>query len=233
MSAVGTAAETDTYVLAMPGPDSLVVLPEWISPGNTHPNSRYQDEIWSMAPLIDNPGTGLVNLHWKNCPGPLRGQVKLAAWTMINGQLRPTYLQTRGVQARPRSGGTDQLATCLEWMRLARWLHERQITSLHACTDTQWRAYASERMAQVSRDTAAIIAIRLTNLWAFDQLSACPTGITRPPWEAEGVDDFLPPAGTAAGGENTTEPLDPLVLGPLLTWAIRFVDDFADDILAA
>ncbi|WP_030651368.1 MULTISPECIES: hypothetical protein [Streptomyces] len=233
MTAVGTATETDTYVLAMPRPDSPVVLPEWISPGNTHPNSRYQDEVWSMAPLIDNPGTGLVNLHWKNCPGPLRDQVKLAAWTMINGQLRPTYLQTRGVQARSRSGGTDMLATCLEWMRLARWLHERQITSLHACTDTQWRAYASERMVRVSRDTAAIIAVRLTNLWAFDQLSARPTGITRPPWETEGVDDFLPPAMTAAGGENTTEPLDPLVLGPLLIWAIRFVDDFADDILAA
>ncbi|WP_328778116.1 hypothetical protein OHT68_01605 [Streptomyces canus] len=118
-------------------------------------------------------------------------------------------------------------------MRLARWLHERQITSLGACTDTEWRAYARERLHQVSRDTAAIICVRLANLWAFDQLSARPSGITRPPWETEGVDDFLPATGAAAGGENATEPLDPLVLGPLLIWAIRFVDDFADDILAA
>ncbi|MEV0742968.1 integrase [Streptomyces sp. NPDC050549] len=233
MTTVGTVAEIDTYLLAMPAPGSPVVLPQWISRGNTHPNSRYQEPIWSMAPLIDNPGTGLVKLHWKNCPGPLRDQVKLAAWTMINGQLRPTYLQTRGVQARSRSGGTDMLATCHEWMRLARWLHERQITSLAACTETQWRAYASERLGQVSRDTAAIICVRLANLWAFDQLSARPSGIARPPWETEGVDDFLPPVGTAGGGENATEPLDPRVLGPLLIWAIRFIDDFADDILAA
>ncbi|MFC7940221.1 integrase [Streptomyces sp. NPDC057387] len=233
MTAVGTAAEIDTYVLAMPTPASPVVLPQWISPGNTHPNSRYQDAIWSMAPLIDNPGTGLVKLHWKNCPELLRDQVKLAAWTMLNGQLRPTYLQTRGVQARSRSGAPDMLATCLEWMRLARWLHERQITSLGACTETEWRAYARERLHQVSRDTAAIICVRLANLWAFDQLSARPSGIARPPWETEGVDDFLPSASTAASGENATEPLDPLVLGPLLIWAIRFVDDFADDILAA
>jgi len=87
----------------MPSPASPVVLPHWISTSNTHPNSLYQDSIWSMAPLIDNPGTNLVNLHWKNCPEPLRDQVKLAAWTMLNGQLRPTYLQTRGVQARSRS----------------------------------------------------------------------------------------------------------------------------------
>ncbi|MGW9713537.1 integrase [Streptomyces albidoflavus] len=233
MTAVGTAAEIDTYVLAMPTPASPVVLPQWISPGNTHPNSRYQDAIWSMAPLIDNPGTGLVKLHWKNCPDLLRDQVKLAAWTMLNGQLRPTYLQTRGVQARSRSGAPEMLATCLEWMRLARWLHERQITSLGACTETEWRAYARERLHQVSRETAAIICVRLANLWAFDQLSARPSGIARPPWETEGVDDFLPSASTAASGENATEPLDPLVLGPLLIWAIRFVDDFADDILAA
>ncbi|MFE9886665.1 integrase [Streptomyces scopuliridis] len=233
MTTVATAAETDAYVLAMPAAASSVVLPQWISPGNTHPNSRYQDAIWSMAPLIDNPGTGLVKLHWKNCPEPLRDQVKFVAWTMINGQLRPTYLQTRGVQARSRSGGTDMLATCHEWMRLARWLHERQISSLAACTETQWRAYASERLGQVSRDTAAIICVRLANLWAFDQLSARPSGIARPPWETEGVDDFLPAIGTAGAGENVTEPLDPQVLGPLLIWAIRFIDDFADDILAA
>ncbi len=53
----GATAELDPYVLSMPSPDSPVVLPEWISPGNTHPNSRYQDLIWSVAPLIDNPGT--------------------------------------------------------------------------------------------------------------------------------------------------------------------------------
>lgn len=233
MTAVGAAAEIDTYVLAMPAPASPVVLPQWISPGNSHPNSRYQDAVWSMAPLIDNPGTGLVKLHWKNCPEPLRDQVKLVAWTMLNGQLRPTYLQTRGVQARSRSGAPDMLATCLEWMRLARWLHERRITNLGACTETDWRAYARERLHQVSRETAAIICVRLANLWAFDQLSGRPSGIARPPWESEGVDDFLPSAGTAGGGENATEPLDPLVLGPLLIWAIRFVDDFAADILAA
>jgi hypothetical protein len=40
-------------------------------------------------------------------------------------------------------------------------------------------------------------------------------------------------AGGAADGENTTEPLDPQVIGPLLVWAIRVVEDFSSDILAA
>ncbi|MFJ5779896.1 integrase [Streptomyces sp. NPDC093094] len=218
----------------MPHEDSPVVLSAWISPGNTHPNSRYRDAVWSMAPLIDNPGTGLGKIHWKNCPDSLREQVKLVAWTMINGRLRPTYLSTRGVVARGRTSGPDMRATCYEWMRLARWLHKRHLPSLAACTEDEWRAYASERLGKgVSRETAAIICARLTDLWAFDQLSASPCGITQPPWETEGVDDFLPAFGNTALGENSTEPLDPLVLGPLLIWAIRLVDDLADDILAA
>ncbi|MEZ0095759.1 hypothetical protein [Streptacidiphilus sp. EB129] len=50
---------------------------------------------------------------------------------------------------------------------------------------------------------------------------------------SEGIDDYLPAEKGEGGGENLTEPLDPQVIGPLLVWAIRLVEDFADDILAA
>ncbi|MFE2733278.1 integrase [Streptomyces sp. NPDC059349] len=226
-------AEADPYILFLPSPDSPVVLPHWIKPGNVHTNARYRAAVWPLAPLIDNPGTTLVRIYWRGCPAPLLGQVKLATWTMINGRLRPTYLQGRGVRARARTSAADMGETCSEWMRLARWLHARRITSLAACTQDVWRAYITERVASgVNRDSAEKICARLTDLWAFDQLTAFPAGITRPPWEEEGVDAYLPSAG-GSRGENSTEPLDPKVLGPLLVWAIRFVDDFANDILAS
>jgi hypothetical protein len=85
---------------------------------------------------------------------------------------------------------------------------------------------------QVARGDAVLA--RLTDLWAYDQLAAHPSGIPRPPWDTEGVDDHLPSAtGEGGGRENTTEPLDPQVIGPLLVWASRMVDDLAEDILAA
>jgi hypothetical protein len=96
------AAEADPYVLPVPAPDSPVVLPRWIGPGNPHPVSRYRDLTWSLAPLIDNPSTHLWKLCWKECPGQLRGPLRLAAWAMINGELRPTYLQPCGHQARAK-----------------------------------------------------------------------------------------------------------------------------------
>ncbi|WP_016572634.1 hypothetical protein [Streptomyces noursei] len=218
----------------MPAPDSLVVLSQWISAGNTHPNSCYRESIWPLAPLIDNPSTSLLSIRWGHCPAALLDEMKLVVWTMINGQLRPSYLQSRGVRARARVSAPEMLETCREWIRLARWLNGRGIGSLGDCTETEWRAYARTRMVDGrSRDSAERSCSRLTDLWAFDQLSARPSRIPRPPWDTEGVDNFLPAVDGGSGGENSTEPLDPHVLGPLLVWAIRFVDDFADDILVA
>ncbi|GGW86117.1 hypothetical protein AB0E64_38730 [Streptomyces caelestis] len=71
----------------------------------------------------------------------------------------------------------------------------------------------------------------LTRLWVFDQLSGRPSGIGCPPWEIEGVGDYLPPA--TPGGENATEAIAEQTMGPLLLWAIRTVEEFSDDILAA
>lgn len=230
----GLTVEHDPYALDMPHPDSAVVPPRWITPGNTHPNSRYRDPVWFLGPMVDNPGIHLPKIHWANCPEPLRDQVKLSAWTMINGELRPTYLQTRGAAARGRASAMVMQYTCGEWMRLARWLAKRGLTSLAACTEDEWRGYASERMTEVvSRSAAEIIYGRLTRLWAYDELSPRPAGIAQPPWQVEGVDDFLPAEDSTPAGENAREPLDPEVLGPLLVWAIRFVDEFADDIQAA
>ena len=52
-----------------------------------------------------------------------------------------------------------------------------------------------------------------------------------PPWESHGLRDYLP--ADEATNENTTPPIHPAVMSPLLIWALRFVEEFADDILAA
>jgi hypothetical protein len=52
-----------------------------------------------------------------------------------------------------------------------------------------------------------------------------------PPWEAEGLRHYLLP--DEGRNENDTAPVHPAVMSPLLTWALRFTEDFAADILAA
>ncbi|MCU7705097.1 integrase [Streptomyces albidoflavus] len=228
------AHDDDPYILQMPAPDSPVVLPQWIAPGNTHPNTRYRDSVWSLAPLIDNPGATLISIHWKNCPAPLRDEMKRVVWALINGERRPTCLRTKGLSARGRGAAQTMLQKYCEWFRLARWLHQRGITRLADCTEDQWRIYAGVRRDEgISRVHAEMVLGYFTDLWVYDQLSARPAGISCPPWETEGIDDYLPGANGTDNAENSTEPLDPQVLGPLLIWALRFVDNFADDILAA
>ncbi|WP_249938647.1 integrase [Streptomyces mirabilis] len=218
----------------MPTAGTPVVLPGWISPGNQHANSRYGELVWSLGPLIDNPSTAIITISWTNCPEEFRGQVKLATWIMINGELRPTYLKTRGNNARSRRAGDGLRDTCGEWKKLARWLHKRGITDLADCTADEWRGYVAQRWSSgCGRRHGERVLGWLAALWSFDQLTPHPAGISRPPWLAEGVDDHLPSSDAAADGvENSTEPLDPQVIGPLLVWSIRMVEDFADDILA-
>ena len=124
-------------------------------------------------------------------------------------------------------------STTMQWRQLARWLEERGIRSLADCDAGVLDDYGQHlRDSGQSRKRVLMFLVALTRLWALDQLSARPNGIARPPWEDLGLDDYLPAATTAAGGENATEPLAEQTIGPLLIWAIRLVEDLSGDILA-
>lgn len=169
----------------------------------------------------------------RRCPASLRSEFRRLIWVLINGELRPTYVQERGFQNRGRDGVISMRDNILQWLKFARWLDRQEVSQLSDCIVEHWKAYAAKRTSGCTRDHALTVLRWLSDLWAFDQLSVSPCGITQPPWESEGVDDYLPAATGEAGGENKTEPLDPTVIGPLLTWSIRLVEDFSDDILAA
>lgn len=228
------AIEADPFILPMPGPDTPVVGDRWITASNIHPNSRYNDHIWSLGPLTDNPGHPLHQVTWSNCPTVLQPQMRLIIWTLINGELRPSYVKARSNQGCARDGVISMRNCILEWLKLARWLHRHDVTQLSEVTPEHWKAFAATRTAAQNNRGHALKLLRwLSDLWAFDQLSARSSGIIAPPWETEGVDDYLPAETGEANGENRIEPIDPAVIGPLLTWSIRLVEDLGDDILAA
>ncbi|MEU0819730.1 integrase [Streptomyces mirabilis] len=246
------AVEDDPYLLPLPGVGTLVVPPERVCASHAHLNSCYSHGSWCLAPLIENPSQHLDWLHWRHCPSVLVEEIKLAAWCLINGRLRPTFVQQRGKKGGNGSRLSEQLGartvhfTVGEWTRLARWLAKRGVTSLAECDTATLHEYAKllavERPEKLkpghtkeSRGRHEVLAdlVALSRLWAFDQLSARPCGIGMPPWEAVGVDDYLPAEDGEEGVENSREPLSPATMGPLLIWALRFIDDLAEDIFAA
>ncbi|MGW3823393.1 integrase [Streptomyces sp. NPDC005071] len=196
--------------------------------------------------MVENPSRNLDWIHWGHCPPDFVEEVKLAVWCLINGTLRPTFIEERGGKLRGRVGSTKILCLATEWMRLARWLAKRGAKSLAECDTTTLHAYALElgqekpekvkpgRATQTrSRNAVRDDLHALSRLWAFDQLSARPCGIGMPPWHEVGVDDYLPADGSEGNAENSREPLSPATMGPLLIWAMRLVDDLSEDIMSA
>jgi hypothetical protein len=230
---VTTAPDLDPYLLPMPTPASPVVLPHLACAVHAHLNARYRDPVWSLAPLTENPSARRPKIHWEKWPPCFRDEMRLAAWNMVNGQLRPTFLRSRSSRMRGRLSAPEVHAVTERWRHLAAWLEQRGIRRLADCTADVLHDYGQRaRDAGHSRSHVMKTLAALSRLWAFDQLSASPAGIGRPPWEELGIDSYLP-AADHGRGENTTEPLAEQTMGPLLIWAMRMTEDLSGDILAA
>lgn len=228
-----TAPAPDPYLLPLPGPASPVVLPHLAGTLHAGRAGRYSDPVWSLAPLTDNPSTVMASVRWEDWPAAFEGPMRLAAWNLINGQLRPGFLLGRSANMRARVSMGSVYGTIRHWKRLADWLAGRGIPGLAACGTSVLHEYGRQLAAAgYGRSHTGQVLSAITRLWALDQLSARPNGIGRPPWEDTGTGAYLPAAG-GGGGENSTEPLSEQTMGPLLTWAMRLVDDLSGDILAA
>jgi hypothetical protein len=224
----------DPYLLPMPLPDTPVIAPHLVVARHAHLNSRYADTSWSWAPLVENPSGTLHSTHWSECPPHLQDQLKLPAWSMANGKLRPTFLKERGRRFRSRLSPGSMAGTFRSWINLAAWLDEQGVKSLTECDVRLLHEYGLRiKESGVERITVETLLRTLIRLWAFDGLCARPAGIARPPWDEYGLEDYLPSQRKRTLGENSTEPLSEETIGTLLCWAIRMVEDFADDILAA
>ncbi|WP_234348275.1 integrase [Kitasatospora sp. MY 5-36] len=199
---------------------------------HAHLNTYYSAAKWPLAPLVDNPATSLRVITWSKCPPAVREEMRLLVWTTLNGELRPTFVKERRSR-RSRLGPDTTWQAVQEWFRMAHWLDKRGIHSLAQADGAVLHEYGEHvRDSGVGRSRVIKLLGFVTRMWAFDQLSARPAGIARPPWDERGIDDYLP-SEKGGGGENSREPLATATMGPLLIWAMRMVDDFADDILAA
>jgi integrase len=228
------APDLDPCLLPLPAPDSPVVLPHRARSLHAHLNGRYADPVWPLAPLTGNPSVTKVTIGWERWPAAFRDEMRLAAWNLINGQLRPAFLQGRGTAMRSRLSLSGVYHTTEHWKMLARWLEDKGIRGLAGCDANVLHDYGMHvRDSSRGRDLVVKILVSLMRLWALDQVSARPSGIERPPWVDLGVGDYLPVATAPGGGENATEPIAERTMGPLLIWAMRMVDDLSGDILAA
>jgi hypothetical protein len=223
--------QSDTPFL--PAPHDLVIDPATIPEDRRHLIPRFADPVWPITFTSDNPSVAEVRLHWATFPAGLREQFRHAAWALLNFPVPDRVLARRGAAMRSRLSTLRLYHTVTDWRTFATWLDGRGLTELAQVSTqmlTDYSIYLA-RTRKVSRNTAINHLVALTRLHVYAPHLPAELRIGRPAWDSEGLDDYLPAA--TATGENATEPISPATMGPLLVWGLKFVEEFAVDILAA
>lgn len=216
----------------LPDPDSPAFDAALVSPTNTAPIPRFGDASWPLAALTDNPSTERQTIHWARMEHDFREELRYLGWLLLNEALPDSFLSGQNPAMRSRCGTEQNYQTIRKWAGFTSWLAEHASTTLANVTEQDLRDYSNHlNRRDLRRNSVNAHLIALSRLWVFDTLGNAPLGIAEPPWHREGIEGFLP--GGTTGGENTTEPITPATMGPLLVWALRMVEDFADDLLTA
>lgn len=224
-------------LLTLPSPDTPIMDPSAVPESRRDRIVRYDAPSWPVTFISDAPSVSERSWHWATFPESLREQIRLAAWTMLNHPVPDPHLRPdRMGRGQPMRGRLSELRTFYTgtyWRLFAHWLVGQGVTGLGDVTADTLSDYCRYLSSQrrVARATAINQLNGISRLHAYAPLLPVELRIAEPPWETEGLDDYLPAA--TAVGENETEPITAATMGPLLVWALRFVEDFAPDILAA
>lgn len=208
-----------------PSPD----LPDGTVPGSV---SRFGDDAWDLSPLARREHEPGRRINWATFPPALRDSFKRAGWALITLPT-PEALLERAATSRVEHPSAGTIASVAEnWRRYAIWLDGAGITRLadvDAASHEEWAAHLARLPAANRTRGQALNAV--STLWGYAPHLPPGDRIPMPPWEAEGLRDYLP--AEDGRNENATAPVHPAVMSPLLVWALRFTEDFAPDILAA
>jgi hypothetical protein len=228
-------AGSDGPPIVDPTPGTLVYPPERARPGYPPADiPRFGQDRWQLAGLDHKQTARSKPVGWDEFPLPLVGSFKRATWALINIPTPGALFNRQGSNTRALLSAGSIRHTWAAWRRLAAWLFNHRVACLADITADLLVDYARHlhqdgqpSQAQTSRDLAAI-----TRLWAYAPHLPPGDRIVMPPWDAAGGRHDLLGTPTPRA-ENTTAPVHPAVMSPLLIWALRMVSDFADDIITA
>jgi hypothetical protein len=217
----------------LPASGDLVINPTQVPADRRHLIPEFGAPVWPITFTSDNPSVAQRQIHWATFPTGLREQFRHAAWALLNIPIPDRHLAGRSVAMRARLSILRVHNTIDSWRTLATWLDGREISTLADVSTqvlTDYSIYLA-KTRKLARNTAVsqLVALTRLHLCALHLPASMRIGV--PPWENEGFDDYLPAATTT--GENATEPISPATMGPLLVWALKFVEEFAVDILTA
>ena len=186
--------------------------------------SRFGDDKWDLSPAIFQTHQVALTLNFLTIPAAFRQVTKELLGAILLNDLPDGEPEVRVATVR---------ALFTDLKQFFAWAHQRGITDLHSIGHQDIEDYGKHLgTRRYSHNTVRTKRKTVRMLWTYrsklhtDALSFDP----HPLWsEVEGPRR----RSRGAGPENATDRIPEQVLAPLLRWALRWVEDFADDILRA
>jgi integrase len=213
-----------------PVADTPVLTRHRLRPGaDPADQSRFGDDRWILTPAMHEAHAKATSLDTTAIPAPFRAAVKLVAWLMLNHDPVETVLNGRSGRPTVRTVA----AATRDISRFCEWLTQRNITTFAAVTAPDLDDYATEiRHAQIKHWQREDLLAAVSRLWSMRSLLPEQHQLPpAPPWGGDRIHDVL--GQSRSGGENRTPRIHPDTMAALLSWSLRFVEDFAADIIAA
>lgn len=194
---------------------------------------RYSDDHWNLYAL--EPGRAIARtavVRFDVCPDQFVAAAKRLAWIWINVDT-PLHLLNRKTAARPRLSPI----TIAELIRtdVSYFFHhltERGVRRLSDVSQLDFNTFViwvSNRGWGRERQHRALFTV--SRVWLASIQMPEEDRLPIPTWEVEGIDEVI---GTMKwSAENKTVPIHPETMSQLLVWALRYTEDFADDIFRA
>jgi integrase len=216
---------------AVPGPDTVALANRPLRPG-TDPRtlSRFADDRWILTPALHEAHANATCVEHSTVPEPFRHSVKLITWLMINHDADEVV----AFHARASRPAIRSIVSTVRYLRMfTDWLTTRGITSFAEVSQADLDAYVADvRASQVSHELREDLLAAVARTWTMRHLLPEPHRLPEaPPWGGERIRDLL--GGGRSRDENRTPRIHPATMTALLSWCLRFVEDLADDIIAA
>ncbi|MFB7124701.1 hypothetical protein [Kitasatospora sp. NPDC056273] len=188
--------------------------------------SRFGDDTWLLKHAQTQRHQETIVINFAPLPAPFRRTAKELAFLLLRGDVPPGLKPVRSVASvRKYVTGLNAVFT---------WLEERGVRAVAAVTPGDVEAFTAHVAGlRVTHDTREARHRALRLLWLFRSEIGDP--LTFDP--AAAAADRAPGAPSRAAGrggrENATSRIPEQVHAPLLVWAMRWIDDFSEDVLAA
>jgi hypothetical protein len=192
------------------------------------------DSRWDLAAMVHKKtrSTTLV-IDFDTFPAAYRETAKRLVWSCIN-LATPVADLDRATATRSQLLPTSVCAAAYQLRIWMNWLAQRGVQRLSEVSDTDFDDYCDELCTSgLDRSVIGYRLFAVTRAWLFAPYLPPADRLSRPTWErgAGSRSEAIGPANWSS--ENKTAPIHPQTMSALLIWAVRFVEDFSADILAA